>query len=561
MKITVNNFRGADHVEIASERMSLVAGLNGAGKTSVLLAAACTLSGDLSPLGLRKADGGALVKTGASGAECVIETESGTARAEWPKCERSTTDKPPFASEVAVGLSSIIEMDGKDRPVYLSELLKTDPSRADFDAALIEAGIATKEDLPKFDKVWDTVERDGWSAAHARAIDSGKTQKGNWNQVTKENWGLKKGETFEPEGWDSSLAAKSQETLDDAVTAARATTEHHVGRLAVSEDVIERLQASADKMDERKEAYEEAVKRQEAAKAELAEIEKKIAAIGSMQDDEGLPCPHCGEGIRLVKKSAAETTLAKAERIERKILEARRAEFASLDGARQRLRSEVSAASVEVDRSKSDFDASKVARDELDSGVNSEGSAQDDVDAAREAERAATRSRDAFRNKVEADRIHRSILRNLKMIDILAPSGVRHTVLKRKLTAFNDEIAKICTAARFGKVSVNDTLGIEYAGRAYVLLSASEQFRCRVALQIACADVDGSEAVIIDGADILDNQSRGGLFGMLAKRGGRAVIGMTMRSQDSAPDLASKGLGSVYWIECGKNAATTAEAA
>ena len=561
MKIEVENFRGIDRAEIADEMISLLVGRNGAGKTSVLLATACALSGDLTPLGLRKTDGGALVKSGASTAVATVTTATGTARAEWPKAERSTTDQPPFASDVAVGLKSPIDMTEKDRAVYFGELLETDPTREDFDKACIEAGIVTAENVSKLDKIWATVERDGWAAAHTRAIDSGKTQKGQWEQVTKEKWGIKKGEEWQPEGWDTDLQSASLDGLEDAVTAARADVEFHVGRLAVSEEYFERLQERADKLDERKAAMDEAKEDVDNASASIRAIEDEIEGIGPTSDDPGLACPHCGERVQVKRLSAAETTLAKVEKIDAETLKKRRTATASAEGRLGNARQQHAACQTELDRATEDYEASKEARTELDKGISSDGSAQEDVDAARERERKAIRERDAFKAKVEADRIHASIKRNQEMIDILAPSGVRHTVLKRALDEFNGRLVGLCKAARWGAVTINDTLGIEYAGRLYALASASEQFRCRTALQIACADLDGSEAVIIDGAEILDTPARGGLIGMLAKRGKRALIGMTIKSRADAPDLAAKGVGDVYWIECGKVTADEAKAA
>ena len=567
MKFKVENFRGAHGVSIGNDLISLVCGANGAGKTSVLVGAACALSGAMTPFGIRKAEGGALVRDGASKATATVETETGTAVAEWPKCDRKTTGEAPYASDIAVGLTSIVYMTDSERAVYLGELLKTDPTREDFDAALIEAGIATADEtdkktpqVSKYDKVWETIERDGWAAAHQRATESGRTQKGNWNQVTKETWGAKKAQEWQPEGWDSSLESSSLDGLEDAVTAARANVEHFVGKLAVAEDVIERLQERAGKVDERREAFDAAKATLDGYNDELAEVQRKIAAIGSRDNDDGMPCPHCGEGI-IIHRKGAETTFAKPVKVDAATLKKNRDEFAALDGERARIEAAVKAAQVEVDRAKVDLDAATEAADELKSGLSTEGATQAEIDEAREVERRARTAVDAFKLKVEADRIHASILRTLTMAEILSSSGVRHTVLKRALDDFNGKLAEICNRAKWKPVTVSESLGVEYDGRRYPLVSDGEKFRARTALQIACADADGSEAVIVDGADILDLPGRGGLIAMLVKRGGRALVGMTLPSSDRAPDLASKGVGSVYWIECGNFAANKAEAA
>jgi len=89
---------------------------------------------------------------------------------------------------------------------------------------------------------------------------------------------------------------------------------------------------------------------------------------------------------------------------------------------------------------------------------------------------------------------------------------------------------------------------VTLADRPYILLSESEKFRCRTALQVAMADLDGSAAVIVDAADILDRGGRNGLFAMLAQSGMRSLVCMTMNGPGDVPDLSKPGLGRSYWI-------------
>ncbi len=90
---------------------------------------------------------------------------------------------------------------------------------------------------------------------------------------------------------------------------------------------------------------------------------------------------------------------------------------------------------------------------------------------------------------------------------------------------------------------------ITYRGRA-TLLSGGEIYRLRAALQVAFAKIDGSAMVILDGADILDNQGRQGLIRMLAAAKVPALIGMTYAGPKAVPDLSLAG-GATYWIDGG----------
>ena len=88
-------------------------------------------------------------------------------------------------------------------------------------------------------------------------------------------------------------------------------------------------------------------------------------------------------------------------------------------------------------------------------------------------------------------------------------------------------------------------------GRPYALLSSSEQFRSRAALQLAMARLDQSSMVVIDGADILDAPARSGLFALLDEAGLPALVCMTLNRREQVPDLEAAGLGQSYWISGG----------
>jgi len=103
--------------------------------------------------------------------------------------------------------------------------------------------------------------------------------------------------------------------------------------------------------------------------------------------------------------------------------------------------------------------------------------------------------------------------------------------------------------ADFKRVTVDDTMDIRYGGRAYMFLSASEQYRVRAILQLCIATLDGSQMVIFDGADILDNAGRNGLLSLLVSSNIHAIVAMTFNKPESVPDLS--GVGKAYWIEKG----------
>jgi hypothetical protein len=171
-----------------------------------------------------------------------------------------------------------------------------------------------------------------------------------------------------------------------------------------------------------------------------------------------------------------------------------------------------------------------------------------DVQAARDALAQAQAWRVAVQATAQAQAKHAEIVENNALVAALAPDGVRRTVLATKLAALNQRLADLCQTAGWAPVVVADDLSVSFAGRPFVLLSASEQYRARVTLQVALADLDGSDVVIVDAADILDRGGRNGLFAMLRGTGMRSLVCMTMNRVEDVPDLGAAGIGRSYWI-------------
>lgn len=549
MRAQIQNIRGLESADLDVSKIALVAGLNHAGKTSALLPVSCALAGITAPLGLRKTDGGMLVRIGAGKGLVTVSTDGGEVSIEWPKGDRITKgETPPTASLVAVGLENVAEMPAIDRGKLLNELLDITPTREDFDAACRAVGL-----MGATDKVWDTIERDGWDATHKKAGDKGREQKGAWTQVTKEAYGAKKAETWMPNGWDDGLSSKSKDTLEAELSAVRSELEFAIGELAIGEDEFRRLTEAADGLDAARTARDAAQEVVTAKQAEAETARKAREACPEATETGGHACPECGTMLELAAgPGGAGRALAKVAKLSDAELESRRMAIASADGKLNKARSELAAARATLATAESAVLAAEKAKRTLDEGVKTTGSTAAEVDAKREAVRRAENSLKAFEQKTEADRIHGAIQRNELLIGVLADTGVRREVLIRKLAEFNATLARMCADAKWGAVSVSDALTVEYIGRPYVLLSKSEQFRAAVTLQVAIAGLDGSDAVVIDGADILDNPGRASLMRLLGAWGKPALVGMTMPRVEAVPDLAAQGIGVSYWAESGK---------
>lgn len=551
MDIRIRDYRGIERADIQMAGVALIAGPNGAGKTSIAQAVAAVLTGQTVPItGLRKADAGALVRSGSAGGEVSLVADDGAiASIVWPKAERATEGKPPMASIYAVGLSSVLDLDAKRRAAVLIDYLGADPTRSDIVQAL--ADIVLPDGGPNMlvvDKVWESIQTDGWDAAYERAKSTGQKLKGRWEQVAGEAYGSKKADTWQPLGWDSELTGASEEGLQTELSRAREFLEAAISGQAVDSAKLKELADSAARCPGLTKRVADLASEHRQSSANLAAAEGELRALPV--SSEAIPvqiCPECGSnlvviGEKIQKHAANRPDPAETAKREAEIA-AKRASVETL----RRLTSEVHDEWKAVEHDLRQAIADKKA---LDDTPTDAGTTLADVDPCREVVRIAEMRLTAFQRKSTADREHASVGTSQIIIDALAPTGVRQKRLVKMLGTFNDSLRPLCVSAKWSLVTVSDALDIRYGGRPFPLLSASEQYRVRVILTLAMARIDGSAALVFDAADVLDRDGRNGLLRLAFGFGLPVLVGMTLPRED-ADKAAASGKAAVYWLNDG----------
>jgi hypothetical protein len=541
MKVIIKNFMGCTSGEIVADKIALILGLNGQGKTSSLLPVAAALRGGV-PLGLQKTKAGMLVKTGSGTAIVSLEACNSKVSVTWPKCERRTEGSScPEASDIAVGTVKFPFLPDKEKIELLRSILKCEPTKEDLFSVIQNEGLGDKIG----EIVWHSIEVEGWDSSLDRAKEKGRSLKSQWTIITGEAYGEKKGANWFPVGWENDLEGLSAETLETEITTARAELEFKIANQAVSEDELTRLKDMADRLEDCRVAYNSAVdafnnKQRALKKAE--DSRKKLPELPCYD----LVCPHCGEPVVYEngKLVGIKQIISDEERteMEQKILDA--------DNAVSKAMREFVTAKSGVVLAEQKVKAAEHASAEY-QAKKDKSVPETEVDAAREAVRKAEARFNAFNKYHEALRVHKSILENQKIIDVLDPEGIRRTTLQKGLDNFNSDLSAFCRMAGWQNVTVDGDMSVNYAGRPLVLCSESEKFRTFVTLQCLIADYDGSAAVVIDAADILDTKSRSGLFKLLAKQNYCSFVGMTVSRPDKVPDFKKLGIGRKYWIENG----------
>jgi|HubBroStandDraft_3_1064219.scaffolds.fasta_scaffold00005_9 hypothetical protein len=547
--IRVRDVRGCERADIVCDPLALVAGRNAAGKSSIVQAVGAALTGRALMIeNVGKGSAGVLVRTGASGAfvEIKFDDESGTARVEWPACQATAEGDPPHASIWAAGLDSVALLAPRERAQILAGYLHADPTREDLAAALADVGLG-EERVIKI--IWDLVEAQGWDGAHEKRRETGAELKGAWRHVTGANWGARVAQTWRPGGWSQDLEEAAENDLLAAVAAAKGAHEAAIGAAAVSGAQREGLEHEADTIEERKDRLADAEIEETRLETDLEKLRGTRAALPPGGADAEMPCPHCGGLVVLRQIDLATRRLEAAETVAPNELKQRRLAIADTDGAIGRVSGQLAEQRRAVERARDAMQLAADARHRL-SQIPAD-APQVDVAGAEAKVRDAEARVQAWRAKRQADDLRDRVNGNDLVLKILAADGLRAQKLGRVLEVFNRTLEPLSDAAEWAAVTVDPAMLLAYGGRPYALLSTSEQYRVRAVLQCAMAQLDDSDMIVLDAADVLDGATRSGLFGMMEESGLAGLVCMTLTRREQVPDLAAAELGQSYWIEGG----------
>lgn len=539
MELTVRNFRGIEAASITLAPVALVCAPNGIGKTSIAQALACALTGNPIPFpDMPKNKAALLLRDGAQRGKATIAANDNERTVNWPGASVSGSDDAPKASTIAAGLTSLATTPAKMVPQLLAQYLPLQPTVADLHKALKDAGI----DDNTIAALWARIEQVGWDEAHRGAKEFGTKAKGKWEQITGDAFGAVKAQ-----GWRSRLLPDDAiiDDLQAAVTKAQASYDKAVGDSALDDAEREQLQQTVDGATLLKSEMEVAAQDLQAKADQIEQAREALRALpqpGAMR--RALTCVHCQGQLELQGQQlvAFVQTVDPAENQKRQ---------EAIDKARallNQLETEARTMTSRQHQRENEMQQAKRAAERL-AVFNGKGTSAAAIEQARHELEAAQDVVAAWHNTQEASRCAETIAKNIAIVAALDFGGVRKAVLERALGAFNSELMALCAAAQWAAVAITDDMTVSYGGRPYALLSASQQFRARVILQIAMARIDKSAAVVIDAADILDRAGRNGLFALLRSVGLPALVTSTANAPDEVPRLAAAGIGRSYWIE------------
>lgn len=562
MRLRVSNVLGVAAADVPLRGITLVAGQNGAGKSSLLNAAAAAALRLWTLRGTRKkADAAAIVRTGAQAGSAALEWGTGAVAVNWPSLEIEATgdaDVRAMGSPFAIGALRWMEASADKRMADLAERLQLAPSVdeiAEFLAAKRGGAAAGERDLAT--AIHDKVSINGWDATHKAAQEHGSKLKGRWEEASGQKWGSERARDWVPagllrnveytlEGAEAELA-EAQKALDELMKAG-AVTDAEIAAAEKQAANAVALRATAEGLNAVSNELNAALEKLLKQRAELSPPEPGKGALAAY------PCPHCAKGVSIVPSAGKDgkPQLVKADAVVPRQLTAE--EQLALEGLEKaiaetqaRMREHgafVSHANTEAMIAARAAEKLAALRAAPRADAEAVGSAQAEV-ARLEARR------DAVKQMLRARGIYAQWIDQQPIIEALSPGGVRSLVMERRIGAFNATLAALSEVARWSPVAVTAEGEATYGGRAYLLCSESERWRVDLTLQLAFAMQEKAQLVLVDRLDVLTPKARPGAMLLLAHAGIPALVGMTAPDPEKLPDLAGAKLGRCAWIEGG----------
>lgn len=529
-EIKVQNVLGIRHAHVSlSKPVTIFAGSNGAGKSSLRAAIRLALTGTPERVSLKK-DYRQLVTDGSkAGAASIWFDGSCVGEIKLPSGDHGEglpagTSFPRL--NVLLDPDSFASMPANERRKFLFDLMGLQLDQASIVQRLLDTGC--NKDLVEIIK---PMLRAGFEAAHKDAASRMTEAKGAWRAVTGETWGAVKAE-----GWESAVPplpaeltnlAGTDETLEQKRADLEAENQTMGGMLTKVRAVHDADATRAGLMQKAGQAQrftaKLAVDEGEVAKwAKIVEDTKAKAEGG--REEPHHECPACSTKLQL--KAGGLVAYVSPEKLADP-------EAAALLPEYQR-----SLASYQnaVANDKRDIKAAEDAQLQLNAlQANADAAPTDEQLQAQSATIAQIKvaiaqlesqsktinahlaaKAEAEGTTTKAARHHAAVLGWQGIADALSPQGIPSDLLISALRPINNLLRDYSTINGWKQLAIEADMTLAAEGRPYALLSESEKWRADAMIGAAISELSGIRVLFLDRIDVLDLPARASLIGWLS---------------------------------------------
>ncbi len=565
-KLEITNFQGLRHAALdVSAPVLLVAGHNGAGKSSLLDAISMAFNGQPRRVSLKK-EMDKLVSEGAKKGEARVEwldaaNEVQVCGVALPTGKGSPLTDSPFLPYV-LDASLFASLDAKDRRRVLFDLSGASASPNQIAERLIAKGHAAA----LVEKVKPLL-RSGFPAAVDQAKAYASEARGAWKAITGENYGSEKAIDWAPE-----LVASV--VTDDQVSEARDALQLLENDLSEAQQTLgasKQARQAADGRAKRIAQLRELVDLEPRRRNKLTTDEQnqdewsekvmaaELASAGSVPH-QPLTCPHCRGAVDL--QAGALVIHQPPEQIADEEAARRLPEYRGYLASAQRA----------VANSQRDLDECLAAAEQI-KALEAESVDVPSTEAIANGEQAINelrQTRDASRAKLvalqealeaaaqreatiaKAQAAHQEVVAWTGMADALSPTGIPAEILADAIGPVNDTLKRLSGTAGWPPVEISADIDVTFDGRLYGLLSESERWRCDATIALAIATISGLRLVLLDRLDVLDLPSRGHAIALMrAVTFDREIDSVIVAGTLKEPMAKTPDWLQAVWIESG----------
>ena len=577
-RLTIDNIMGVRHVHIdRPRRVTLIAGSNGAGKSSIGEAVRLALLADGPRLGSKK-DWGTLVHDGAKAGSVEVVTDAGAYHvhitADGKVADGAKGREPPPGLAFVLDPQLFARLPAAERRAALYAILGLDLSPAAIKARLL----ALECEEAKVDAVAPML-LSGFEAAQKHAATEATSAKGAWRGVTGESYGEKKAITWRaPTPPFSGDDAAELHGLDKAIADLEAQHAEANQRLGIAEHEATQAgkrAAALDHLRGKAKTYAEHATLVGTAEKELARLKAELAkaqeAAGQKPKDwpSQLTCPHCAglimdseDGESLVpwepppavvydaEAAARIPDLQKAIITQQRVLERHQGNLKDADEAAIQLKAlEDETKPAKAETKPVDPETIRATVDTLKQQIETKRARQRML-------QEAQRKLDEADEKTKAARKHHAdVLAWAAIAEQLSPNGIPAKVLAEALGPVNERMAQSAADAEWPVVVIGEDMSASYGGRDYSKISESERWRADAMIAEAVSHASGLRLLLLDRFDVLDMRGREDALAwldVLADQGEveTAIVLGTLKQRPTLPATMQ-----AVWIEAGAVAA------
>jgi len=516
--IMISNVLGIHDVDVPTPTpITLFAGSNGAGKTSIQQAIRMALTSDPARV-TKKKDYDQLVHEGEMSGSIQIDIDDEPFIFVLPSGER---DGQPMPSTLPYCLDPnlFMSLDDKAKRSFLFKRAKLKISAEEVAKRLIERELDRKKCGIIIAEM-----KTGFPAAHDQAKSNATECKGSWKAITGETYGTKKAEIWEaysPEEIDTS----DVESLKLEINELKLDFNQANQQLGVKKQQLEDNKTSdkraefLEKKIENKKLVADSHKKAVASLNKATKALEKIRSAAGDEPNDPQICPLCGGEVETID---GELCVYTPKEFDSKAAAQLPVALEDLEGATKLVRS-IKLQVDEVTRAETEFNAlpqahkineaglAQAESDVLDLGNNVDGM-QDRLDIMVKAKEAIDK---AAEDTKTAKQYHQDCLDWLGIAAALAPDGIPGELLGEALAPMNQVLTEAAKITGWLPPRILLDMTVKAAGRPYALLSESEQWRVDAMLAVAIAKLSGCKLLMLDRFDVLDIPSRGKLLSWL----------------------------------------------